>query len=166
MKAGIYIIKNLNSGKCYIGKTHDLHSRILSHKNALKRNKHNNKSMQDDYNAGNRFEFDILFETEYTRSKEPHSLDRVLLGLEIYYTVKIDADILGYNIFVSKYPKRGYALKQMITPDEAVNLLAHEKELNLNDAQRYGLRVVKQILDANQISYDLVPYILKHFYVG
>ena len=46
----LYIIYNVFSDTYYVGQTLDFANRIASHFNALKKNKHTNKPLQDDYN--------------------------------------------------------------------------------------------------------------------
>jgi group I intron endonuclease len=50
MKSGIYLIQCLVNGKCYIGQSNDVYSRIRDHKNKLKTNKHNNLYIQRAWN--------------------------------------------------------------------------------------------------------------------
>ena len=47
---GVYLIKNLLTKKRYIGGTSGYHERIMTHFSALRRNKHANTGMQEDFN--------------------------------------------------------------------------------------------------------------------
>jgi hypothetical protein len=59
---GIYQIKNLASGKIYIGRSSDLNGKINSEKFQLKYNMHMNKELQNDFNnlGEEKFGFEVL----------------------------------------------------------------------------------------------------------
>ncbi len=59
---GIYQIRNLSSGKIYLGRSADLNGKINSEKFQLKNNMHMNKDLQNDFNAQGEetFSFEIL----------------------------------------------------------------------------------------------------------
>jgi hypothetical protein len=59
---GIYQVKNLESGKIYIGRAIDLNGKINSEKFQLKNNMHVNKELQNDFNSAGegKFVFEIL----------------------------------------------------------------------------------------------------------
>lgn len=57
---GIYMLYNINNHKVYIGETHNFRNRAINHKYNLSSNKHSNKKLQNDFNAGNDFVFVIL----------------------------------------------------------------------------------------------------------
>lgn len=48
---GIYKITNTKNGKVYIGQTNNIDKRKEQHFSALDKGKHENKSMQADYNS-------------------------------------------------------------------------------------------------------------------
>lgn len=62
LNCGIYQIKNLVNGLCYIGQTHNLRKRFKKHKSMLKQGKHYNKNLQDDFTTYGieNFAFEIL----------------------------------------------------------------------------------------------------------
>ena len=47
--SGIYKITNTVTNEAYIGKSKDIEGRIASHKNDLKKGRHINKGLQEDY---------------------------------------------------------------------------------------------------------------------
>ena len=59
---GIFQIKNLASGKIYIGRSTDLNGKINSEKFQLKNNLHMNRELQNDFNdlGEEKFSFEIL----------------------------------------------------------------------------------------------------------
>ena len=60
---GIYKIVNMNNGKVYVGQSKDIETRRLQHFTALDAGKHENKTMQADYNRSReRWVFSILEE--------------------------------------------------------------------------------------------------------
>lgn len=64
-KTIIYILKNNANGKIYVGNTRQFKERSYSHLNNLRKNRHINKSLQEDYNlyGEKAFEFLIVEET-------------------------------------------------------------------------------------------------------
>jgi|GEM_PF-4532255 len=48
--AGLYLIVNTVTWKAYIGQSQRIASRFLSHRGALRGNKHSNRSLQEDWN--------------------------------------------------------------------------------------------------------------------
>jgi len=82
MKIGIYIIRNLENGKVYIGQSTDLMRRLREHKRMLKKGEHPNTLLQRSYNAHDgRFSFKVLEEC-------PESL---LDEREVYWISHFDA---------------------------------------------------------------------------
>lgn len=59
---GVYQIRNLASGKVYLGRSADLTGRINSEKFQLKNNMHMNKELQNDFKAlgEEKFAFEVL----------------------------------------------------------------------------------------------------------
>lgn len=57
---GIYKITNLNNQKCYIGQSIELKKRYRSHRNALRTNKHPNNHLQNAFNKGDKFTFEVI----------------------------------------------------------------------------------------------------------
>lgn len=64
MNCGIYIIKNLVDGKCYVGKSKNLSKRIAAHKQSLKRGDHYNNHLQNSFKLykEHNFIFKIILE--------------------------------------------------------------------------------------------------------
>lgn len=62
MKSGVYLIKNITNGKCYVGSSIHLELRQKEHFAALASNRHINKHLQNAYNKYGRssFEFEIV----------------------------------------------------------------------------------------------------------
>lgn len=59
--AGVYCIRNLDSGKCYIGQSLNMSKRISDHFSALYSGKHIVVDMQRDFSSGDRFSYEILY---------------------------------------------------------------------------------------------------------
>lgn len=68
---GIYVITNIKNKKVYVGQSVNLYYRISKHFSELKRGAHICKEMQQDYNAGDKFSFEIIeCEEEYLDALE------------------------------------------------------------------------------------------------
>jgi len=88
---GIYKIKNINTGKIYIGSSKDIETRWKEHKYKLKNNTHHSSKLQRSYNKTidkDIFVFSVLEEVEDSSN---------LLEREQYYINKFDSFKNGYN---------------------------------------------------------------------
>lgn len=81
-KIGIYEFKNKVSGKSYVGSTKDHKERYWSHISKLKRNIHDNKELQKDFNLLGRDNFEMIM-------LEECSID-MLLEREQFWSDKIE----------------------------------------------------------------------------
>jgi group I intron endonuclease len=85
---GIYIIKNKDNGKVYVGQSKDLSHRKACHFYDLRENRHKNIELQKAYNDNpNALEFKIVC------SCEEEDLDY----MEKFYIKKYKSNIEGYN---------------------------------------------------------------------
>ena len=69
---GIYFIKNIKTGRVYVGKSVDFEARKSHHLSSLKSGKHRNRWLQADYDqlGVSAFEFGMLEETEDLARRE------------------------------------------------------------------------------------------------
>ena len=90
VKKYIYKITNKINSKCYIGQTKNYTKRFSAHKNALRKNKHDNAHLQAAWNkyGEENFSFDIIEHTEDYNNREKYYI--------AYY--KSDNVEYGYNI--------------------------------------------------------------------
>lgn len=87
----VYIIRNINSGKVYIGSSRNYYSRKAAHETALRHDHHVSREMQKDFNRGDRFEFEILEVFSETATNEEVS------AREREFVIKYDSVKNGYN---------------------------------------------------------------------
>lgn len=101
----VYQIKCLINNRIYIGSTTDVNSRFSNHRNTLKRNKHRNKYLQEDYdNYGEEnFEFTII---------EVVSDSSKLTEREQWYLDNTDClkSKGGYNILIKADSPKGVSI--------------------------------------------------------
>ena len=64
-KTGIYKIINIRNSTCYIGKTKNIHERLVEHLRDLDKNKHHNTYLQADYNRYGSHCFKVTFLETY-----------------------------------------------------------------------------------------------------
>jgi nitrate/nitrite-specific signal transduction histidine kinase len=87
---GIYQVKNLASGKVYIGRAMDLSGRLNSERFQLKNNLHMNRELQEDFNelGMEKFSFEVL---DRLQPKENPGIDqsRELKELEDMWLEKL-----------------------------------------------------------------------------
>lgn len=97
--SGIYIIRNLITGKCYIGQSVSICRRVLRHKCDMNNNRHYNLYLQRAWNkyGANSFRFDVL---EICRRDD---LDEK----EIMYIQQFNSFIDGYNLTAGWYGHSG-----------------------------------------------------------
>lgn len=60
MAKGIYKLTNNRTGEVYVGQTNNLYYREKQHEEDLASGTHHNRRMQQDYNRGDRFSFEVL----------------------------------------------------------------------------------------------------------
>lgn len=97
--SGVYLIRNLDTGKVYIGCARKFEDRLRQHFVDLKAGNHISYEMQNDFNAGQCFEMKVVCQCqirEYTYVK------RIL---ETFYILKYNAVELGYNQSYNKGTK-------------------------------------------------------------
>jgi len=90
MKTGIYKITNTNNGKVYVGSSIDIDNRLRSHLSNLKRGKHHNKQLLEDFNTFGEHCFE-LSKIELCDMYE-------MIDREDYWIEHLDSVNSGYNI--------------------------------------------------------------------
>ena len=88
---GIYVCRNKENGKCYVGQSQvAIGTRKIHHLTHLRRNIHYNRQWQEDFNnyGENAFEWDVLEEVD-----DKEKLDE----REIYWIKKLNSVENGYN---------------------------------------------------------------------
>jgi hypothetical protein len=96
---GIFQIKNLASGKIYIGRSTDLNGKLNSEKFQLKNNMHMNKELQNDFNilGEEKFSFEIL-DRLLPKEDSNHDYGGDLQTLEAMWLDKLQPfDARGYH---------------------------------------------------------------------
>lgn len=101
---GIYAIKNVVNGKLYIGQSHNISWRWMSHKCALRKNRCSNRHLQFAWNkyGEESFEFIIL---------ELCDMD-ILDNREEFWIKKFDTTNMGYNIRGGGNSSRGWKMSE------------------------------------------------------
>ena len=69
MAKGIYKITNDRTGEVYIGQTNNLYYREKQHQQDLASGTHHNRRMQQDYNCGDKFSFEVLEYVDGSRNE-------------------------------------------------------------------------------------------------
>lgn len=87
----VYLIRNLQNGKVYIGKAVDAVHRIAGHYYSLRKGNHDIGDLQADYDAGNEFEIKSICAFD----KEDHA--RKTKALETFFILQYDGVKSGYN---------------------------------------------------------------------
>jgi group I intron endonuclease len=149
MKSGIYAIKNVKSGKMYIGKSRNIKRRLRGHKYELSYNKHPNPHLQNSWNkyTENAFIFGVI---EYCDIQ-------ALSEKECNYIKKYNTLQEGYNIReADKDGKLSEATRRKISNSRKKYIKENPNSLNhLNQVRGTNIRVVnfktKQWWDYNSI---------------
>lgn len=96
------MIKNLVTGRVYVGSSRSIKERIYFHKNALKKNKHFNKILQNSYNKHGKeaFKFSIIEECEREKlvEREQFWVDWYRINGKVY-NVRVECvnNMLGFK---------------------------------------------------------------------
>lgn len=158
---GIYLIKNIISGKVYIGSSLNIKERWKGHRVLLKRNKHHSPHLQAAYNKYGKdvFIFGIIEEcnSDNLQEREQHWLDFYKSYIRKY----------GYNI--SKFANSALAAKQLFSgkkqseEHKLKNSLAKRGAKNPNFGKIYTEEERKKHSDANHKRYLLKPVKIFNF---
>lgn len=93
---GVYVLMNLNNGKCYVGSSNKISYRLSQHKSLLNVGKEPAKEMQCDFDNGHDFlfypvlEFHPIYEEKYRNKND-------LVALENQTMDFLDSIKNGYN---------------------------------------------------------------------
>jgi hypothetical protein len=96
---GIYQVRNLASGKIYIGRAMDLNGKLNSEKFQLKNKMHMNRELQEDFNGlgEEKFAFEVLDRLQ-PKEGAGHDLGQELKELEAIWLDKLlPFNEKGYN---------------------------------------------------------------------
>ena len=113
---GIYLIKNKSNGKSYIGKSMELQKRIEAHKYKFQAGKEI-EDMQKDYDSGNKFSFDILFDIDskdfnMKSLKVRQEVSKIIDLLEAWYIIRFGTAFTGYNTEIGSFNDKEKAFQQ------------------------------------------------------
>ncbi len=112
---GIYQIKNLKTGECYIGSSASMNNRMKNHMTDLANGTHINRSLQDSwvkYGPEN-FYFSIL---EIVESRDDLSVR------ELSWIKKTGSHSIGFNSKTDQYKERTLISVHMLTKKELEGL--------------------------------------------
>jgi group I intron endonuclease len=149
LSAGIYMIKNTMNNKVYIGSSTNTTQRLGRHKRGLRKNIHDNKSLQKDWNkmGGENFGYEILRTAKYTENLK--CLEDIYLDL--YESYKPEN---GYNI-----SKRSSNVPQKMTQSETNKIIdLYQKTHSVKHVGKqthHDDRTIKKILIENRI--QIIP---------
>lgn len=144
-ESGIYCIKNIVNGKCYIGQTINIYKRLIGHRCKLKNNKHSNDHLQKSFNKHGINNFEILV-LEYC------DID----SLELNEIKHINFQDECYNIRGVEVSSRGY--KRKSPSDKTRQLLSNIKKgkipKNLKDIQQKHKRKISYKTDNIELIFN------------
>lgn len=108
-KAYIYVIRCLQNGKRYVGVTENPKLRFTEHSYLLKRNKHHNKRLQDDFNKYGDSNFVIEIVDIVGPIQQKSKLKRLRNIMEYNWMLKTGSwnPLYGYNNDPRSKIKRG-----------------------------------------------------------
>ena len=156
---GLYCIKNTHTGAIYIGQSLNIRERISQHKNSFLKGTHSNKRMQEDYNKGHSFSYDILFEVPadvYGSLK----VKTILNNVEAWYILYFNSDINGYNERIGICDTRETAKRRAISPELAQQLFYKAREKALTPVEQYALNLIQHLMGEHNIDKELLYYLL------
>ena len=139
---GIYQIRNLVSGKIYIGQSKNIYARWYEHKRELNKNEHHSRYLQRSWNKNGQDNFEFLI-VEICDIEE-------LNEKEIYWIEKNDSFKSGYNSNIGGCGSRGYipteeTRKKISKSHKALNKkLTQEQKQKLFNAIHTNLKEILQ----------------------
>lgn len=137
--SGIYLIKNIQNGKCYIGQSQNIYRRIGAHKRLLRSNKHHNYALQKEWNKYGQESFDFSVVELCDIS--------ILNKREIYYIKVFNAYQDGYNYDEGGNTHRGYVMSE----ETRAKMRAHHHDVSGKNNPMYGVSLY-DILNEEEIA--------------
>lgn len=125
----IYLMKNLYNGKVYIGKASDAIHRVAGHYYSLRKGNHTIREMQEDFDAGNEFEINMLCPFD----KKDHN--RKTKALETFFILQYDGVEKGYNATYN-YP----------SAERAYEIVEDNAEYIINCLKKHRIRFKVEIM--------------------
>ena len=134
----IYKITNILNNKIYIGQTNNYRRRFNEHKSSLRRNKHQNKCLQEDYNkcGFNYFTFELLEQCN-TKSE---AIDREDYWINYYgginsSSIYNECDKSGHNTLYKQNQAKAQLNNHKITTQGKLNISKAHKGKKLSQQQ-------------------------------
>lgn len=137
--SGIYLIKNIQNGRCYIGQSQNIYRRIGAHKRLLRSNKHYNYALQKEWNKYGQDSFDFSVVELCDTS--------ILDEREIYYIKTFNAYQDGYNYDEGGNTRRGYVMSE----EARAKMRAHHHDVSGKNNPMYGVSLY-DILNEEEIA--------------
>ena len=123
-KAGIYKITNLHNGRFYIGSAKNLSSRYKSHHSSLRRNKHHNQYLQNDWN---KYKDTAIY--EFTAIQFTSEEQRLLVEQKWLDKLFDDPGCCNHKRKVNSKPRSRYSN----TPEETGRKISEIRKRNWKD---------------------------------
>lgn len=94
LQSGIYIIKNLDFKKVYVGRSDNMPDRFKKHRVSLYANEHPNRLLQADFNKG----YKLMFVCLHDFKSDPTDIDkRIIELLYMYHFINKGFEIYNFN---------------------------------------------------------------------
>jgi group I intron endonuclease len=150
MTCGIYILKNINNGKVYVGQSIDIENRFNDHFKSLRNNNHTNKYLQAVYNKYG----EDIFECGIIEVCDENELD----DREIYWISYLNSNDnqYGYNLTIGGDGTRGYVYTEEVKKKMSQKM----KQIFSNPLNRE--RVRQQALRTHKIIHNRPEVVENH----
>lgn len=120
--AGVYVIINERSNKQYIGSSKNINKRIQDHINQLRVGNHRNKDLQDDFNNGDTFRFEVMKKMICDLHEELLSNEKQIIddakrqGIDLYNRLDMNGSYYAMECNIMKYMANEYCKEKLGMP--------------------------------------------------
>lgn len=154
MSAGIYIIKNMENSKVYVGSSRNIEGRFRVHKSRLRLNKHHAPHLQKSYNLNpDKFDFqiiEIVNDLSILEQREQYWVDHFQsYKSEFGYNAVRTVSQIDPSRMKERWAKPGAKEAQCKLMKEVCSTAEHRKKLSKGQKKRFSsvINRKKQLLD-------------------
>ena len=149
--SGIYKITNDRTGEVYVGQSNNIEKRWEQHEEELKNGTHHNSGLQEDFNNGDSFTYEIIAEEKDKQKREDK---------EMIYIQRENSFLEGYNQtlgggYDKKREQLGYYGGRLPNSEPITSyglIISEEPKHKIKDSEKQKEEMIRYIRNSNNTS--------------